>query len=175
MNEQTLVTFVWLIPLLPLLAFFLVANYALVFISLFVLRWKEPDAPRPFKAWGHPVTPGLALLGIILAPIAALVIQLAVSRGREYLADSTGASLTGDPEGLAQALERLGAHQERHGLLGRLRGRQAEPATNPAFGHLWIVSPLSGSSLSGLFSTHPPLPARIARLRSMRITESTRG
>ena len=119
--------------------------------------------------------PALALLAIVLAPIAALVIQLAVSRGREYLADSTGASLTGDPEGLAQALERLGAHQERHGLLGRLRGRQAEPATNPAFGHLWIVSPLSGSSLSGLFSTHPPLPARIARLRSMRITESARG
>lgn len=52
--------------LLGVLAFFLVANYTLVFASLFVLRWKEPDAPRPFKAWGHPVTPGLALLGSLV-------------------------------------------------------------------------------------------------------------
>lgn len=114
---------------------------------------------------GHPA---LALLAIILAPIAALVIQLAVSRGREYLADDTGARLTGDPEGLAQALERLAAHQERAGVLGRFRRREPEAAPNPAFGHLWIVSPLSGSSVARLFSTHPPLGERISRLRRTR-------
>jgi heat shock protein HtpX len=118
--------------------------------------------------------PMLALLAVILAPIAALIIQLAVSRGREYLADSTGARLTGDPEGLAQALETLQAHQQQHGLMARLRGRGRghagpEPQANPAFSHLWIVSPLSGSSMASLFSTHPPLEQRIGRLRSMRI------
>jgi heat shock protein HtpX len=67
---------------------------------------------------GNPI---LVLLGVILAPIAAMIIQLAVSRGREYLADSTGATLTGDPEGLAQALETLQAAQQQ-GLLARMRG-----------------------------------------------------
>jgi heat shock protein HtpX len=116
--------------------------------------------------------PALALLAVILAPIAAMIIQLAVSRSREYLADSTGALLTGDPEGLAQALETLQAHQERNGLMARLRGRRGadpEPQANPAFSHLWIVSPLTGSSMANLFATHPPLEQRIGRLRSMRL------
>ena len=117
--------------------------------------------------------PLLVLLGVILAPIAAMVIQLAVSRGREYLADSTGASLTGDPEGLAQALETLQAAQQQ-GLLARMRGgfpgrRQPAPQANPAFSHLWIVNPLSGSNVAKLFSTHPPLDERVARLRAMRL------
>jgi heat shock protein HtpX len=117
--------------------------------------------------------PLLVLLGVILAPIAAMVIQLAVSRGREYLADSTGASLTGDPEGLAQALETLQAAQQQ-GLLARMRGglpRRRQPASqgNPAFSHLWIVNPLSGGDVARLFSTHPPLDERIARLRAMRL------
>ena len=119
---------------------------------------------------GNPI---LVLLGVILAPIAAMVIQLAVSRGREYLADSTGASLTGDPEGLAQALETLQAAQQ-EGLLARMRGgisRRRQPAAqgNPAFSHLWIVNPLSGGDVARLFSTHPPLDDRIARLRAMRL------
>jgi heat shock protein HtpX len=120
-----------------------------------------------------------ALVAIILAPIAALIIQLAVSRGREYGADRSGAALTGDPEGLAQALERLGAANDRAGLRARLahglpgRGAPAPapapvPAANPAFAHLYIVNPLAGRSLGGLFSTHPPIAERVERLRSMR-------
>ena len=120
--------------------------------------------------------PLMALAAVILAPIAAMIIQLAVSRSREYLADSTGATLTGDPEGLAQALEQLAAAQGRQGLMARMRGlggaprgRTSAPQPNPAFSHLWIVNPLSGAGAAKLFSTHPPLEARIARLRSMRL------
>jgi heat shock protein HtpX len=118
-----------------------------------------------------------ALIAIILAPIAALIIQLAVSRGREYGADQSGAAITGDPEGLAQALEQLDAAARRQtGLLGRMaqrmpgRGGQAPapvPAANPAFAHLYIVNPLSGRQVGSLFSTHPPIAERVARLRSM--------
>jgi heat shock protein HtpX len=117
-----------------------------------------------------------ALVAIILAPIAALIIQLAVSRGREYSADASGAALTGDPEALAQALERLEAANSQNGLRARLsrslpgsRGRAPAPvpAANPAFAHLYIVNPLSGRSLGGLFSTHPPIAERARRLREM--------
>ena len=112
------------------------------------------------------------LAALILAPIAALIIQLAVSRGREYLADSSGAALTGDAEGLAQALEQLEAAKQRQGILGRIGRRGApapapQPAANPAFAHLYIVNPLSGRQVAGLFSTHPPIQARVERLRRM--------
>ena len=115
------------------------------------------------------------LAAIILAPLAALIIQLAVSRGREYGADTTGAALTGDPEGLANALERLEAASQRHGLLARMGGRgrrggrapAPEPAANPAFAHLFIVNPLAGRQVASLFSTHPPIADRVARLRRM--------
>ena len=122
-----------------------------------------------------------ALVAIILAPIAALIIQLAVSRSREYGADGSGAALTGDPEGLAQALERLEAANREHGLRARVtrrmptRGdnRRGAPspapalAANPAFASLYIVNPLSGRQMAGLFSTHPPVEDRVARLRRM--------
>jgi heat shock protein HtpX len=120
-----------------------------------------------------------ALIAIILAPIAALIIQLAVSRGREYGADRSGAQLTGDPEGLAQALLVLDQATKRQpGILGRMgqrmpgRGGQAPapvpaPAANPAFAHLFIVNPLSGRDVASLFSTHPAIADRVARLRSM--------
>jgi heat shock protein HtpX len=97
---------------------------------------------------------GLALM--IVAPIAALLIQLWISRTREYDADAGGATIAGNPNGLASALEKL------------TRGAQAMPMNaNPSSAHLFIVNPLSGGSLMGLFSTHPPLEERIARLRAM--------
>ena len=91
----------------------------------------------------------------ILAPIAAMLIQMAISRSREYQADATGAKVSGHPAWLADALGKLGAYSKRLPL-------QANPST----AHMFIVSPLSGSSLMSLFSTHPPLEERIARLRS---------
>ena len=109
-----------------------------------------------------------ALIAVILAPIAAMVIQLAVSRGREYQADSSGASLTHDPEGLASALEMLGAYSQRQAsMFGRFGRRRPAPVAQPAFAHLWIVNPLAGLEVGNLFSTHPPIPQRIARLRAM--------
>jgi heat shock protein HtpX len=119
-----------------------------------------------------------AIVAIILAPIAALIIQLAVSRRREYGADASGAGITGDPEGLASALLTLDAASKRQaGLFGRLgqplpgrRGQEPAPvpAANPAFAHLYIVNPLSGREIGSLFATHPPIVDRVARLRSMR-------
>jgi heat shock protein HtpX len=117
-----------------------------------------------------------ALIAIFLAPLAALIIQLAVSRSREYGADSSGAALTADPEGLAQALEKLEAANKQLGFRGRMAQRmpsrgQPQPApalaSNPAFASLYIVNPLSGRQVAGLFSTHPPIENRVARLRQM--------
>lgn len=90
----------------------------------------------------------------IMAPFAAMIIQMAISRSREYLADSTGAGFAGSPEGLARALEKLGQYSKRIPL-----------KANPSTAHMFIVNPLSGRSIMSLFSTHPPLEERIARLR----------
>ncbi|HYR54473.1 MAG TPA: M48 family metalloprotease, partial [Myxococcaceae bacterium] len=100
---------------------------------------------------------GLASLGLLLvAPIAATLLQLAISRAREYDADATGAQLSGDPEALASALEKLE------------NGVQALPYDRaPATAHLFIVNPLSGGGVMSLFSTHPPIEERIRRLREM--------
>jgi heat shock protein HtpX len=108
------------------------------------------------------------IAAIILAPLAALIIQLAVSRGREYGADRSGVELTHDPEGLAQALEQLEAHRQQSGggLFGRRR-QKPEPQMNPAFAHLYFTSPLRGGDIAGLFSTHPPVAERVARLRKL--------
>jgi len=99
------------------------------------------------------------ILLAILAPIAAMLVQMAVSRSREFQADATGARVAGKPWGLAKALEKLQMANE------------AVPMANatPATAHLFIVNPLSGQTLMRLFSTHPPLEERIARLRAMRV------
>jgi heat shock protein HtpX len=104
---------------------------------------------------GNPLA---ALVVMILAPIAATLIQLAVSRSREYGADESGARLVGYPDGLARALAKLKNASE------RIPMHNVEPAT----AHLFIVNPLSGQALGRLFSTHPPLEERIARLMAMK-------
>jgi heat shock protein HtpX len=100
---------------------------------------------------------GLASLGLMLvAPIAATLLQLAISRSREYGADATGAELAGDPNALADALQKLE------------RGVSLMPYDrSPATAHLFIVNPLSGGGVMGLFSTHPPTQERVRRLRQM--------
>jgi heat shock protein HtpX len=94
-----------------------------------------------------------ALLMLILAPIAAMLIQLAVSRSREYQADSTGAHFTGNPYALASALAKLDAYS-----------RRVPMVASPSTAHLFIVQPLVGASFANLFSTHPPIAKRIERL-----------
>ena len=104
---------------------------------------------------------GGGILGVlvlsIIAPIAAMLIQMAISRSREYLADETGARLTHNPESLARALEKLSLGTQRIPM-------DASPAT----AHMFIVNPLTGRSLMNLFSTHPPIEERVERLRAMR-------
>jgi heat shock protein HtpX len=98
---------------------------------------------------------GLILMAI-LAPIAATIIQMAISRSREYLADREGAQLSRKPIGLASALEKLS------------RASQVMPMdANPSTAHMFIVNPLTGRAFMNLFSTHPPIEERIARLKNM--------
>lgn len=99
-----------------------------------------------------------AILMMVLAPLAAMLIQMAISRSREYAADATGAKIAGKPDGLADALAKLDQ-----------ASRMIPMETSPATAHLFIVNPLSGQGLLTLFSTHPPVEERIARLRSMRV------
>jgi len=94
-----------------------------------------------------------ALAMLILAPIAAMLIQLAVSRSREYQADASGAHLTGNPYGLASALKKLDVYS-----------RRIPMAASPTTAHLFIIQPLLGMNFSNLFSTHPPIAKRIERL-----------
>ncbi len=99
---------------------------------------------------------GLIIMAI-LAPIAATIIRMAISRSREYLADEGGARVSGKPYGLAGALEKLS------------KASRAMPMdANPSTAHMFIVNPLTGKSLMNLFSTHPPIEERVARLRSMK-------
>jgi len=94
---------------------------------------------------------------IIVAPIAATLIQLAISRAREYQADASGAHILHRPQELADALEKI----------ARVSNRIPLTAAGPATAHLWIVNPLKGDRLANLFSTHPPIEERIRRLRAM--------
>jgi heat shock protein HtpX len=92
----------------------------------------------------------------ILAPLAATVIQMAISRSREYMADSGGAKISGKPYGLASALEKISR-----------ASHQIPMEANPQTAHMFIVNPLSGRALMNLFSTHPPVEERVARLKRM--------
>ncbi len=92
----------------------------------------------------------------ILAPFAALIIQMAISRSREYQADATGAKIAGNPQSLASALEKL-----------TLASKRVPMAANPATSHMFIVKPFSGKTLFSLFSTHPPVEKRVEKLREM--------
>ncbi|MFZ0418524.1 MAG: zinc metalloprotease HtpX [Candidatus Sulfotelmatobacter sp.] len=94
-----------------------------------------------------------ALLMLIVAPIAAVLIQMAVSRSREYQADATGAKYTGNPYALASALQKLDAYSKRVPM-----------AASPSTAHLFIIQPLLGMNFGNLFSTHPPIAKRIERL-----------
>jgi heat shock protein HtpX len=106
---------------------------------------RDDDGPNPIAA----------LAMIFLAPLAAALIQMAVSRSREYGADETGARLVGYPDGLASALRKLD-----------VAAKQIPMRADPSTAHLFIVNPLSGRGFASLFSTHPPLEDRIARLMS---------
>ena len=124
---------------------------AITWIGYMVL-WVGGDNDSPLGIIGP-------LLLWILAPISAAIIQMAISRQREYSADATGAEICGNPESLASALLRLES------------GAQAIPMqVNQASEPLYIVKPFSGKGLASLFSTHPPIEERVRRLRQMRPT-----
>lgn len=104
-------------------------------------------------------SPIAGLLMIILAPIAAMVIQMAISRSREYVADADGARIAGNPRYLSNALRKL------HNA-----SQQIPMHATPATAHMFIVSPLSGGGIVSLFSTHPPMEKRIEKLESMQLS-----
>ena len=104
---------------------------------------------------GNPIA---GLLMIILAPFAAMLIQMAISRSREYIADADGARIAGNPRYLSNALRKL------HNA-----SQQIPMHANPATAHMFIVSPLSGGAIASLFSTHPPMEKRIEKLESMHL------
>jgi len=130
--------------------FGLVSAIGFIADMIFHLMWFRSDDESP-----NPIFMVLAIVAAILAPFIAMLVQLAVSRRREYLADSTGAMTTRYPEGLARALEKIRDH-------GSAMKRQ-----NTATAHFFFASPLKGASLTKLFSTHPPIDDRIAKLRGM--------
>jgi heat shock protein HtpX len=117
------------------------------YLLLFAGRGSDDDGPNPL----------VMLVFLILAPLMAALIQMAISRTREYEADRTGARLAGTPEGLASALAKLGTYHR------RAPSRHAEPAMS----HLYIAMPRLRGGVSSLFSTHPPIEERIRRLRGL--------
>jgi len=128
-----------------------------VLISDWLLRSFWWGSRRRDREGGNPIVLVVALVAAILAPVIATLIQLAVSRKREYLADAQGALLTRFPDGLADALRKIAADTE------------PLEAANKATAHLYIYNPLRdhGGFLNSLFSTHPPVEERIERLRAM--------
>ena len=131
-------------------AFALVAVISLLTDLIWYMSWSRNNNRE-----GNNAIALLGIVAIILAPIVAGLIQMAISRRREYLADATGALTTRYPEGLASALEKIGSH-----------GSELQKQ-NTSTAHLFFANPLKGSSFMNLFSTHPPIEKRVAALREM--------
>ena len=119
---------------------------------MFVSRMAFYVSPRDKS--GRPTNPIAGILMMVLGPIAALLLQMAISRSREYMADDFAAEITGRPDRLADALRKISDHNKQAPM------QRADSST----AHMMIVSPLSGASLGSLFSTHPPIQKRIDRL-----------
>jgi len=125
-----------------------------IFMLANMAKWAAIFGGRGGRRGGN----ALGLLAVaIVAPIAALLIQLAISRSEEYRADARGGKMSGKPLGLASALQKL------HSSAQRLPMKNASPTT----AHMFIVNPLSGRGMMSLFSTHPPVEKRVARLEEM--------
>ncbi len=133
-----------------MIAFALVAVIGLIADIMLRMVWFRDDDDSGNSAFFL-----IGIIAAILAPIVALMIQLAISRKREYLADATGALTTRYPEALASALEKIGK-------VGSATRKQ-----NSSTAHFFFANPLKGKSLAGLFSTHPPVEDRVAKLREM--------
>lgn len=134
-----------------MIVFGLVSAIGLIADVFLRLMWFGGDNDSP----PHPIVMVLGIVAIILAPIVAILVQAAISRQREYLADATGAMTTRDPDGLASALEKLGS------------SNTATKRQNSSTAHLFFANPLKGNSVAKLFSTHPPIAERVSRLRTM--------
>ncbi|MCL1892722.1 MAG: zinc metalloprotease HtpX [Holophagaceae bacterium] len=134
-------------------SFSAVLSQAIMFLSRMAVygggRGKQQRSAHPF----------IIIAATILAPIAAILLQMAISRSREYLADEYAANITGRPDNLASALLKISGHNRQVPM------RDAEPAS----AHLMIVSPLAGSAFASLFSTHPPIEKRVQRLDKIRL------
>lgn len=134
-----------------MIVFGLVSAIGLIADAFLRMMWfgGSDDSPP------HPIFLVLGIVAALLAPFVAILVQAAISRQREYLADASGALTTRDPDALASALEKLGS-------VGTGMKRQ-----NSSTAHLFFASPLKGASISKLFSTHPPIEERVKRLRAM--------
>lgn len=112
---------------------------------------------------GRGLNPAALVLTVLLAPVATALIQAAVSRTREFLADESGSNLSGEPLALASALEKISDPR----LLKRFQEQEGLPGMQPAFEHLYIVNHFSAESVLSWFSTHPPVTERVRRLKEM--------
>jgi len=143
----------------------LVASLASAIMYLtHMIQWMGfGGAHRDEEGRGEGLNPFVLILMVVLAPMAAILIQAALSRSREFRADETGAHCSRDPEALASALEKI---SDPNGLR-RPGARVVDAAVRPAFAHLYIVNHFSADSILSWFSTHPPVRERIRRLRVM--------
>lgn len=139
---------------LTMIAFALVVVISLLADVMIRMAWFGGGRSRGNNN-GNAIFLVVGILAAILTPIIAKMIQLAISRKREYLADATGALTTRYPEGLARALEKIGQYGS------------ATKTQHTASAHLFFANPLKGNKLAGMFTTHPPIEERVKRLRNM--------